>query len=156
MLCAICGKKLSGKLNTDHIFPRSVYKWLENMIGAEEYDTVYALIESDENKIPVHKACNERKNDALPELGALYLTREKSEALSALEKELTAFTPTYTALKERLYEKQENVCFSCGVPLEKNGVLRRIDPVLPRTEENGCLVCAGCNEKYPDFKNVKT
>lgn len=153
MRCVICGKSLYGKLNTDHVFPRSVYKWLECVVSPENYARVYALIESDENKTRVHKRCNESKSDSLPEIGALYLTKEKSGELYALREKLEAYTAVYSRLKTCLYEKQSGACFSCGVPLGDNGVLRRIDPVLSRTEDNGCLVCESCNEKYPDFKN---
>lgn len=151
MICAICGKEGKVHMNTDHIIPRAVFKWNREYISDEEYALLEAQIESDANKVAVHRECNLNKQDGIPDIGKLFIERSRRFALEELLQKTGKYIAYFSEHKRILFFLQDKKCFCCGRAASEGDVLRRIDPMKPRTWDNACLVCRKCNAERAGF-----
>lgn len=154
MICAICGKRIKAKnmANMDHAFPRALYKWAEFQMSEEDYFVAYINVESNDNKITAHRDCNERKEDAIPDIDKLHIAKEQRWRLKKVKDLLNPVINEYVSNKEELLEEQNSCCAECKRPLElKGAVLRRIASQKPRAWDNACVVCHRCNIKSKEF-----
>ena len=149
--CALCGGNIHGKHSTDHFFPRAIYKWAEEYLPKKEYNRLKNRICSKANLFPSHFRCNYAKNESLQNIANLHTSQNKKNQLISLQTKIHPYIQDYCKNKKMLLKQQKNKCYGCGCELCNNGVLRRIDPEMPRTWENGCVVCSECNEKEASF-----
>lgn len=147
--CAICGREVTSDATTDHIFPRGLYKWMKHL-PKNKLKRLKAIIESSDNKIVVHKCCNELKEDSIPDINVLYMKEDRKERLHILQVELSDTLREYSDRKQSVLDEQNGFCIQCGYKIN-TGVLRRIDPSKERTFDNACVVCHKCNKKKAEF-----
>lgn len=153
MRCAICGKEITSTPTIDHVYPKALYKWSECYVSKERYRLIKRIVENSGNKLLVHKHCNVKKEEALPEIDALYVDGTTKTSLKNRAIRLEAVIETYANNKLQKIIEQKYKCFCCNKPINVNtGVLRRIQPQKKRVWENACIVCHKCNINNPSFR----
>ena len=151
MICAICGKEITNSYNTDHVFPRALYKWLGNDLPGSQYHQLRRLVESADNRMYTHSGCNSRKGDDILDLDKLFLGKDERRRLPILQEKLENAISVYASRKQDILNRQGGRCRGCGAKLSAVGILRRIDPRRRRAWDNVCIVCRKCNARRKDF-----
>lgn len=149
MLCTICGKPITGNISKDHVYPRTLWKWQEEYLDPEEFRKLKSAVESAHNVVKTHHECNITKQDTIMSHEQLFLSDKQRERLDDVFSRVEPFIQGYVDRKNKIVEKQKNKCYRCGRKLQDTKILRRINAKKPRTEENGCVICAACNQEPP-------
>lgn len=145
-VCSICGRRIEGSVNVDHIYPKALYKWIPEARGLKK------ILEDDNNKTYTHVYCNSSKEDTIPTISELHIPFEKKKWLQAHQDVIAPAVIKYSSEKSRILRKQRGRCFCCGKLMRnETKVLRRIDGEQPRTWDNACVICRRCNHYSPRF-----
>lgn len=153
-ICAICGKPISeGDISKDHVFPKAIYKWTKEEISRKEYVYINSTLNSTGNYVYTHKLCNYCKDDYIPNIADLYISKDKANALYTIHDKIAPYLQRFEELKGILMTKQGGKCYCCHQDLSEKAVIRRITPKCKRIMDNACLVCHECNVNNADFIN---
>ena len=142
--CSICGKYITENFTWDHVYPRELSKWTNNV-------KVKKLIKSKYNRAPAHYKCNYRKQDLIPNVDKLHISNEQKNQLKSIYKKIEVYIELHEEEKASLLNVQGHTCYWCGRFIKTKGILRRIDPSKERRWNNACIVCNRCNDKRKAF-----
>lgn len=152
MVCARCGKEINGQFVKEYCQSPYIHKWLKETLPLRQYRELKELALSRDNVIFVHEECSYERTREKVNVGTLHLGRTRKERISEIYTKMKPYSDLYRNMRGRIVVRQERKCYKCGCEIkEKYSILRRIDTTKPRTEENGCLVCYSCDEKYRNF-----
>lgn len=156
MICAICGEEIKGWIGKMACHPRAIHKWLEELLDDDEFTELGNMVSSRDNTLYVHEECRDKIINRELDINALHLPWFTKEKVKMLHAKMKPYSEIYGGLRKRVYERQNHKCYKCGCDLEESSsIIRRIDTMEPRTEENACLVCNSCNEHYANFTDMK-
>lgn len=155
-LCPYCGFPV--KLETrrgnywslDHVIPYCIYKWSEYALPEEESERVYDMLNSVDNVVVAHHKCNMDKNSSMPSRASIIkmkLPNNMKANILSLMMIAHPYIDEHIKLMQRVYEKQNGVCYRCHKNIDLlDGTIRRVDLDKPRIEDNACIICPSCNE----------
>ncbi|MBO5388783.1 MAG: hypothetical protein J6A59_11685 [Lachnospiraceae bacterium] len=163
--CIYCNRPIDIKLqrgihwNVEHVIPRAIFKWLENILPKKDNDKLFKLITSMDNLALVHYKCNIRKDSYIPSEKEL---KELKVSTNVINKYIDTLNKTneyiqqYYDIKNRVYSKQKCKCFICKKRTTfKSAVIRRKDSNIPRIESNAMVICTQCNSELHISKYKK-
>lgn len=155
MICAVCGEEINGLYVKEYCQPPALHKWLKTSLSLYEYRELKELVLSRDNIIYVHEECSSEKRKERVNITTLHLGKSRKARIEEGYAKMKPYANRYRDMRGHIVMRQNRKCYQCGCDIkEKHSVLRRIDATKPRTEENGCLVCYDCDEKYKNFIHV--